>query len=108
MSKKTLRVAATGLSLLALLGIGYLFGRSDSMTADAIAASPVEALAERDVYYPGSEDIGPDEMRIVALGTGMPSPRPKQAAACLRRGIGIPEPHVMTRISSGFNASVPG
>ena len=35
-----------------------------------------------DVYYPGSEAIAPDEMRIVALGTGMPSPRPKQAAAC--------------------------
>ena len=44
--------------------------------------SPVEPVAERDVYYPGTEKIGPDEMRIVALGTGMPSPRPKQAAAC--------------------------
>jgi len=35
-----------------------------------------------DVYYPGTEKLGPDEMRIVALGTGQPSPRPKQAAAC--------------------------
>jgi len=34
------------------------------------------------VYYPGTEDLDPDEMRIVALGTGMPSARPKQAAAC--------------------------
>jgi len=34
------------------------------------------------VYYPGSEDLAPDEMRIVACGTGMPSARPKQAAAC--------------------------
>jgi ribonuclease Z len=34
------------------------------------------------VYYPGTEAIAADEMRIVALGTGMPSPRPKQAAAC--------------------------
>ena len=37
---------------------------------------------EMDVYYPGTEDLAPDEMRIVALGTGQPSPRPKQAAAC--------------------------
>jgi ribonuclease Z len=37
---------------------------------------------ERDVYYPGTEDLQPDEMRIVALGTGMPSARPKQASAC--------------------------
>jgi ribonuclease Z len=44
--------------------------------------SSVKAVPERDVYYPGSEDIGADEMRIVACGTGMPNARPKQAAAC--------------------------
>ena len=41
-----------------------------------------EAVANRDVYYPGSETLAPDEMRVVALGTGMPNARPKQAAAC--------------------------
>ena len=41
-----------------------------------------QAKAELDVYYPGTENLAPDEMRVVALGTGMPSPRPKQAAAC--------------------------
>jgi ribonuclease Z len=35
-----------------------------------------------DVYYPGTEELGPNEMRVVALGTGMPNARPKQAAAC--------------------------
>ncbi len=44
--------------------------------------SPVKALEEHEVYYPGTEDIAPDEMRITACGTGMPSARPKQAAAC--------------------------
>jgi len=44
--------------------------------------SATKAVADRDVYYPGSENLAPDEMRIVALGTGMPSVRPKQAAAC--------------------------
>jgi ribonuclease Z len=34
------------------------------------------------VYYPGSEPLAPDEMRIIACGTGMPNARPKQAAAC--------------------------
>jgi len=42
----------------------------------------VKALPERDIYYPGSEDLQPDEMRIIACGTGMPNARPKQAAAC--------------------------
>ena len=46
------------------------------------SASPVKALGAREVYYPGSEDLAPDEMRIVACGTGMPNARPKQAAAC--------------------------
>ena len=36
----------------------------------------------RDVYYPGTEALGPDEMRVIACGTGMPHPRLKQAAAC--------------------------
>ena len=45
-------------------------------------ASPVRALARREVYYPGTEDLAPDEMRVIALGTGMPNARPKQAAAC--------------------------
>ena len=48
---------------------------------DAIAASGEESR-EFDVYYPGTEALDPDEMRVVACGTGMPSPRPKQAAAC--------------------------
>jgi ribonuclease Z len=45
--------------------------------------SPTQPVpGDLDVYYPGTEAIAPDEMRIVALGTGMPSVRPKQAAAC--------------------------
>ncbi len=44
--------------------------------------SPVTALVERDAYFPGSEDLAPDEMRVIACGTGMPNARPKQAAAC--------------------------
>jgi len=51
---------------------------------DAAAAgqySPVKARA-RDFYSPNSEDLGPDEMRLIACGTGMPTARPKQAASC--------------------------
>ena len=43
--------------------------------------SPVKARS-RDFYTPNSEDLGPDEMRLVACGTGMPTARPKQAASC--------------------------
>ena len=35
----------------------------------------------RDHYYPKTEILGDDEMRITALGTGMPNLRPSQASA---------------------------
>ena len=70
-------IAAT-VGLLAALTLG-----ADASVAEAKPErSPAKALPELDVYYPGTEDLAPDEMRVVALGTGMPSPRPKQAAAC--------------------------
>ena len=43
--------------------------------------SPVKKRT-RDFYTPNSEDLRPDEMRLIACGTGMPTARPKQAASC--------------------------
>jgi ribonuclease Z len=44
--------------------------------------SPTKPYPKHDVYYPGTEELKPDEMRVIALGSGMPMPRLKQAAAC--------------------------
>lgn len=73
-----------------VLSIGILIGAIGALVLIMVIAgkpaesesSPVKALSEREVYYPGTEDLAPDEMRVVALGTGMPNARPKQAAAC--------------------------
>ncbi|MGI9537673.1 MAG: guanitoxin biosynthesis MBL fold metallo-hydrolase GntH [Desulfocapsaceae bacterium] len=54
----------------------------ESPSAIAEAHSPVGTVPNRDIYFPGTEPLGPNEMRITALGTGQPSVRPKQAAAC--------------------------
>jgi len=62
------------------VGTGIIIGTAVDLDAEAV--SPVKALDEREVYYPGTEDLAPDEMRVVACGTGMPNARPKQAAAC--------------------------
>jgi ribonuclease Z len=35
----------------------------------------------RDHYFPNTEPLAPDEMRIIALGTGRPFLRPSQANA---------------------------
>ncbi len=64
----------------------FLLGVGVTITALFLTARTGTEVAatqgEVDVYYPGTEALAPDEMRVVALGTGMPSPRPKQAAAC--------------------------
>jgi ribonuclease Z len=81
------RQRKTTIGLLALTAIaaviGYVVGCAISEESIAVAAvSPVKALEDREVYYPGTEDLAPDEMRVTACGTGMPNARPKQAAAC--------------------------
>jgi len=53
----------------------------DDAGTEMKTVSPVLARP-RDTYYPNSEDLAPDEMRIIACGTGMPTTRAKQAAAC--------------------------
>ena len=82
------------LTTIFLVAIIYLWGHSDGragksfgFTEVAFAAesspgvSPVEARP-RDVYYPNSERLAKDEMRVIACGTGMPTTRAAQAAAC--------------------------
>ena len=94
MKHKASTLGRVFLILFTLLAV-YLFGLHQgqmgqglSIVPDAMAAqtkapaSPVKSLTERAVYYPGSEDLAPDEMRVIACGTGMPNARPKQAAAC--------------------------
>jgi ribonuclease Z len=44
--------------------------------------SPVDPSPSRTVYFPGTEALEPDEMRVIACGTGMPQPRLKQAGTC--------------------------
>jgi ribonuclease Z len=43
--------------------------------------SRTKPYPNRDVYYPGTEELKPGEMRVIALGSGMPMPRLKQACA---------------------------
>jgi ribonuclease Z len=76
------------LAVLALLvwagdqGADLLAPSAEAAGETGSASSTTRSNPSLGVYYPGSEALAPDEMRVVALGTGMPSPRPKQAAAC--------------------------
>jgi ribonuclease Z len=44
--------------------------------------SPTGTAPDRYVYYPGTEKLGKDEIRLFACGTGMPAARRDQAATC--------------------------
>jgi ribonuclease Z len=71
--KKTILVFTAGFGVAILLVLTLAFTGN---------SSPPKGEDLRDVYYPGTEELAPDEMRVVACGTGMPNARPKQAAAC--------------------------
>ncbi len=85
--------ALAGLVMAAAMAGAYLMGRADERAgrslslvnpahaAEAPNISPVRQRP-RDFYAPNSEDLRPDEMRLIACGTGMPTARPKQAASC--------------------------
>jgi ribonuclease Z len=80
----------------ALVATGaYYWGQSDALQGNSLTlisraeaqeaapqVSPVKAREELDVYFPNTEDLAPDEMRVIACGTGMPTTRAAQAAAC--------------------------
>ena len=83
-SKKT-RFGILGLISVAF-SMGYLVASSNmdpiqsaKASDEAAAISPVKANPNRLTYFPETEDLDPDEMRIIALGTGMPWPRKSQA-----------------------------
>ena len=68
-----------------LSSLRFLTGIMMTVTCAVMSTSVAASDAAdnvMDIYYPGTEELAADEMRVVACGTGMPSPRPKQAAAC--------------------------
>ena len=44
---------------------------------------PTKARADHSGYFPNTEDIAPDEMRVIILGSGMPNARKSQASASI-------------------------
>ena len=78
------RIATGGLALGLVAGLALMAGSpwvSTTYAEEAAELSPTKARP-RDTYYPNTEDLAPDEMRVIACGTGMPTTRAFQAAAC--------------------------
>ena len=89
-------VGIIGIALVAVYFVGYedgKLGEDNQLLAEAQATEGSSATNDagwsrtkpypvQEVYYPGTEELGPDEIRVIACGSGMPMPRLKQAAAC--------------------------
>ncbi len=102
----------------ALIGVGIIIGvylSNDtqdfpSFSSSAIAAggkveSPTAVAPNRYVYYPGTEQLKPDEVRVIACGTGMPNARRGQAATCFLVELGDGQ-KLLFDIGSGSHANI--
>jgi hypothetical protein len=89
------KVIAVGFVLIIAFVVVYQKGINDGQTGDVMTViqkaeaksvesapklSPVKAMGNRNAYFPSTEDLGPNEMRVISLGTAMPFQRPAQAA----------------------------
>jgi len=52
------------------------------IAAGGVVKGPNKIVPDRYVYYPGTEVLAKNEVRVVACGTGMPDARRGQASAC--------------------------
>lgn len=68
--------------VLVLLGVAISTTAFLIIAAGGKVTSPTGTAPDRYVYYPGTEELKPDEIRIIAAGTGMPAARRGQAASC--------------------------
>ena len=78
----------------ALISTVYYFGWQHGQTnrslqlinvaeaAGGVVDGPNVIAPDRYVYYPGTETLAKDEVRVIACGTGMPDARRGQASAC--------------------------
>ena len=59
-----------------------------SWAAGGIVQSPTGVAPDRYVYYPGTEALNKDEIRLISCGTGLPAARRDQAATCWLAEVG--------------------
>ena len=57
--------------------------KTKHQNANWVEQSPVEPRADHSGYFPNTEYLGPDEMRVIILGSGMPNARKSQASASI-------------------------
>ncbi|MGI9292504.1 MAG: hypothetical protein ACR2PS_00860, partial [Pseudomonadales bacterium] len=92
--KRKLRFLGTLGVVIAFLATVYLLGLhngqkgqefpniGEAEAAGGKVKSRTSTAPDRYAYYPGTEELAADEMRVTACGTGLPAARHGQAATC--------------------------
>lgn len=75
------------------------------MAAGGVVKGPNQMAPDRYVYYPGTEVLAKDEIRVIACGTGMPAARRGQAATCFLIEVGNGEKYLFD-IGTGSMANI--
>ena len=65
-----------------------LLGGTAAFAAGGVVKSTTGVAPERYVYYPGTEELKKDEIRLISCGTGLPAARRSQAATCWLAEVG--------------------
>ncbi len=74
--------ALCGLGIVGFVVAGTLLTPGKADAAGGVVPGPNAVAPDRYVYYPGTEILAEDEVRVIACGTGMPDQRRGQASAC--------------------------
>jgi len=82
-----------------------LLGPAEAQAAGGTVKSPTGVAPDRYIYYPGTEELGKEEIRLIALGTGMPAARRSQAATCWLVELGNGDKFLFD-IGTGANANM--
>jgi ribonuclease Z len=93
------------LGVIVTLTVSRLPIESSAKAAGGKVTSPTQPAPDRYVYYPGSEALQPDEIRVIACGTGMPTARRSQAATCFLVELGDGQKFLFD-IGSGSHANI--
>ncbi len=106
-----MRKTTLGLLLVTAVAVAFGFIAGTILTNQTAEAAggkvtdPLGVAPERYSYFPGTEKLGRDEIRIIACGTGMPSARRSQAATCFLVELGNGD-KLLFDIGSGSHANL--
>ena len=71
-----------GAVVIAAAAYAYGWYRGDAGKKPDLVPAATAKEEARKTYYPNTEKLGKNEMRVISLGTGMPNQRKSQASAC--------------------------